>query len=86
MNPLPSDPSDRARDAILRYGRDLDVKLFEYHFEAGSRDRAIEELTGYQNDDGGFGHRIEPNFRYTGSLPVSTSVGLQYAVELRLAP
>src|SRR5690606_32729227 len=36
--------------------------LFEYAFGEGSRERVWEELERYQNEDGGFGRALEPDF------------------------
>ena len=54
--------------------------MFRYHFEGGSKDDVLVELTAYQNLDGGFGNGIEPDFRLKASSPMATSVGLQYYI------
>jgi hypothetical protein len=41
-----------------------------------------EALQSFQNEDGGFGHAIEPDFRYTGSSALATTVGLQHLSRL----
>lgn len=72
---------ERFEDAcefIKKNARPLDVSLFKYHFEDGTRDEVLQELAKFQNEDGGFGHGIEPDFRLKASSPMATSVGIQY--------
>ncbi|MFW9863282.1 MAG: hypothetical protein ACFFET_13415 [Candidatus Thorarchaeota archaeon] len=64
--------------------RPVDRALYEYHFENGPISTVLEELAKFQNDDGGFGNAIEPDFRLKASSPMATSVGLQYCTELGL--
>jgi len=44
----------RARDYLMRYGRDLEQHLFRYYFEHGSSGHVINALINYQGEDGGF--------------------------------
>ncbi|MDE6617882.1 MAG: hypothetical protein K2K13_02515 [Clostridiales bacterium] len=62
----------KARDFIYRNARPLDLALWRYHFDGGSRKEVIDVLSFYQNADGGFGHAIEPDFWNTNSTPIST--------------
>ncbi|WP_233711263.1 hypothetical protein [Lederbergia citrisecunda] len=45
---------------IKRNARPLEVARWEYIFKNGSRDNVVRYLAAYQNEDGGFGHGIEP--------------------------
>jgi hypothetical protein len=81
---LSCDGWESARSYIFTSGRPLEQKLFSYHFENGSREEAVEELTSFQNDDGGFGNSLEPDFRLEISSPMATTIGLQIAKELEL--
>ncbi|UXH45235.1 hypothetical protein N5C46_03995 [Rossellomorea vietnamensis] len=74
----------KAKDYVQQNARPLEQKLFNYHFEEGSKDEAIHELSCYQNEDGGFGRSIEPDFRLDSSSPLATTIGLQKAKELKL--
>lgn len=69
----------KAKSFIYAHARPVDIKLYEYYFEDGSANAVLEALATYQNEDGGFGHGIEPDFRLKASSPMATSVGLQYA-------
>jgi hypothetical protein len=71
---------DKAREYIMVHGRELDQKLFEYHFKNGSKEAVLEVLKKHQNPDGGFqntgkGPRDE-------SSPIGTSVAFQHLIEL----
>ena len=58
---------ERARDFILRNGRLIDRRRFEYAFDGGSADAVVSALAAYQNDDGGFGNALEPDIRASSS-------------------
>lgn len=75
---LSKDAFVRAREFIHKNARPLDSSLFNYIFEEGSRDAVAEELSKFQNSDGGYGNALEPDFRLQASSPMATSVGLQY--------
>lgn len=71
---------DQAAAFIQERARPIDQALFAYYFENGPAEDVLGALQHFQNDDGGFGHGIEPDFRCAGSSPMATSVALQYAV------
>ena len=73
---------EKAIAAIDEYARPIDRALFAYHFEDGRAEVVATELARFQNDDGGFGNALEPDFRLDASSPMATSVGLKYAVEV----
>jgi hypothetical protein len=72
----------RAREFIQKNARPLDRSLFDYLFEKGSRGAVVEELSKFQNSDGGFGNALEPDFRLKASSPMATSVGFQYCHDI----
>lgn len=57
--------------------RPLEKAIYEFEFENGSRERVLEELKVYQNEDGGFGNGLEPDFRCEASSALATTIGLQ---------
>ena len=63
---------NKARNFIYKNARPLDMALWRYHFENGSRSDVIDILSFYQNTDGGFGHAIEPDFWNPQSNPIAT--------------
>ena len=46
------------------------------YFDDGSPDAAVEALSAYQNADGGYGHRLEPDHTDDASTVLNTSVAL----------
>lgn len=83
---LTIDLFNKAQRAIKENGRKVDIAFFEYKFKNGSREAVINELKKYQNEDGGFGNGIEPDFRLRASSPMATTVGLQYCLKIDLPP
>ena len=67
----------RAIDFVKEQGRDLDRALLAYHFEDGSADDVLSALAAYQNDDGGFGHGLEPDLRTPASSVIATTIAFQ---------
>jgi hypothetical protein len=65
------------RDFILRQGRLVERRLFAACFEGAPAAGVIDALRGYRNDDGGFGHGLEPDKRCPASLPIDVEVALQ---------
>lgn len=63
---------ERARTFIYRSARPLDLARWQFHFEGGSREAVLTALAAYQNEDGGFGHAIEPDFWNPNSTPIGT--------------
>lgn len=61
---------DLSRKFIYRNARPLDLAIWRYHFEGGGKEQALEALGAYQNDDGGFGHGLEPDCADPHSSPI----------------
>lgn len=57
---------------IYRNARPLDLARWMYLFENGDRDSVLKILAAYQNEDGGFGHGLEPDCWTPDSSPVQT--------------
>ncbi len=83
MKKLAHSAFQRAKSFIMDQGRALDQKRFEFHFEDGSADAVLAALTPYQNDDGGFGHSLEPDLRTPFSSAIATTVGFQILREIQ---
>lgn len=60
------------RTWIYRNARHLEICLWNYYFENGSKDDVISALSYYQNEDGGFGNTLEPDNWNPGSTPYTT--------------
>jgi hypothetical protein len=58
---------------ILENARPLDLAVYKYFFENESNQAVIDELSKFQNADGGFGHGLEPDFFNPNSSPIATN-------------
>ena len=68
---------DEIRLWIHRNARQLDLAMWQYDFENGSKDIVLSALSHYQNADGGFGNALEPDCWNPNSTPYTTL----YAIE-----
>ena len=73
---------EKARAFIYRNARPLDLARWKYHFENGCREAVMEALICYQNEDGGFGHGIEPDFLNPNSTPIATWAAAEMITEI----
>ncbi len=55
-----------------RNARPVDLAVWQYHFENGSQEGVLAELSLYRNEDGGFGHALEPDSWNPNSSPYTT--------------
>jgi hypothetical protein len=62
---------------LLNHARLLERRLFAACFLGQPATHVIDALRGYQNDDGGFGHALEPDVRCPASLPIDIAVAFQ---------
>lgn len=62
----------KAKEFIYRNARPLDLARWQYHFENGSKEAVLNALSYYQNEDGGFGHALEPDAWNPNSSPIQT--------------
>lgn len=62
---------------LLSQARLLERHLFATCFLGQPAARVAEALRGYQNEDGGFGHALEPDKRCPASLPVDVETAFQ---------
>lgn len=58
---------------VLENARPLDLAVYNYFFENESNQAVIDELSKFQNADGGFGHTLEPDFFNPNSSPIATN-------------
>jgi hypothetical protein len=62
---------------LLNQARLLERRLFATRFLGQPAVRVADALRGYQNDDGGFGHALEPDTRCPASLPIYVEAAFQ---------
>ena len=75
---------EQARSFLYRNARPLDLARWKYLFEGGSREDVLTALAVYQNEDGGFGHGLEPDCWNPNSAPLQTWVATERIKEVRL--
>lgn len=62
------------RNWVYRNARPLDLSLWQYHFENGSKEAILSALSYYQNSDGGFGNTIDPDNWNPNSTPYNAQI------------
>jgi len=75
---------EKGANFIWKNARFLERVIFEYHFSSGSEKRILETLRAYQNEDGGFGHALEPDLRTPDSQPLFAEFGLRTLYDCKL--
>jgi hypothetical protein len=80
--PLPPAPSarspiSRAEHFVWLTARVLEQRRFAYHFLGGDADPVETALAAYRNEDGGYGHALEPDLRGPVSQPLHTAHALR---------
>jgi len=75
----------RAKSFLTASARPLERALFECAFEDGRVAAALDALDGFRNDDGGFGHGLEPDLWLPASSVLCTSEALQILHELEVS-
>ncbi|MBT5832326.1 MAG: hypothetical protein HOH77_19215 [Candidatus Latescibacteria bacterium] len=83
---LTSEAFDRAKTFIQTQARPLEQTLFAFHFENGSQDAVLTELSKFQHDNGGFGHALEPDCRMPDPSPLTTTVAFQIMRDINTPP
>lgn len=73
-----------ARNFVYRNARPLDFARWMFLFENGSKEAVLTALATYQNEDGGFGHALEPDCWNPNSSPVQTWVATRIIDEINL--
>jgi hypothetical protein len=62
---------------IAANARVLDRRRFQRLFQRGSAGPVRDAVAAYRNDDGGFGHGLEPDGRAPGSQPAAVEMALR---------
>jgi len=58
--------------------RPLEKALYNFYIKKDKPDEIAKALKKYQNEDGGFGHGLEPDFWTPDSSAMATTIGLKY--------
>ncbi len=75
---------EKARNYVYKNARPLDFARWKYLFENGSKEDVLSTLATYQNEDGGFGHALEPDCWNPNSSPIQTWVAARIIHEIDL--
>ncbi|MCG8926103.1 hypothetical protein [Lentzea sp. CC55] len=67
----------QARNFLWLNARTLEQRWFEHVFDGGSAEAVVRAVLAYRNDDGGFGHGLEPDHRGPTSQPLHALRALQ---------
>lgn len=57
---------------MYRNARQIELALWQYYFEKGSKEAVLNSLSFYQNEDGGFGYALEADSWNPNSSPYTT--------------
>lgn len=57
---------------VYKNARPIELSLWQYAFENGSKENVLSALAFYQNDDGGFGNALEADCWNPNSSPYTT--------------
>ncbi|MDN7240711.1 hypothetical protein QWY14_02870 [Planococcus sp. N028] len=82
MTKLSRKQYEQAKTFLKTKARKLERGLFEFEFENGDSQVVLNALKTYQNDDGGFGNGLEPDFRCRDSSALATSIALQLLIRI----
>src|SRR5215468_8488573 len=62
---------------IAANARVIDQRRFQRLFQDGPAAPVRDAVAAYRNEDGGFGHALEPDWRAPGSQPAATAMALR---------
>lgn len=82
---LRNDMLEDARRFIYYNARPIDLARWQYHFENVSKERVLEALSFYQNEDGGFGHALEADVWNPNSSPIQTWTATEILWEISIS-
>jgi hypothetical protein len=68
---------DAAATFLAASARILDRRVFERLFQGGPAAPVRDAIGAYRNDDGGFGHALEPDCRTAASQPAAVEMALR---------
>ncbi len=74
---MTSPDMDAARAFLVSNARVLDRRRYERLFEGGPAEPVRDAIAAYRNDDGGFGHALEPDGRTPASQPIAIELALR---------
>jgi len=82
MQMLSLNEIQKAKTYIFKNCREMEKARYNYLFDNSTKDGILFELLKYQNEDGGFGNGLEPDFLLPLSSPLATSIAFQVFEEI----
>ncbi|SFE93593.1 hypothetical protein SAMN05216251_106272 [Actinacidiphila alni] len=79
---MPATTLGRAEQFVWLTARVLEQRRFAFHFLDGGGDPVETALDAYRNDDGGYGHALEPDLRGPVSQPLHVAYALRVLDEI----
>ncbi len=76
MNKLSLKDYQEIKQWMHRNARQIELTIWQYYFENGSKEAVLSALSFYQNDDGGFGHALEADNWNPNSSPYTTTTAI----------
>lgn len=76
MKKVDSTTYEEIKTWIYRNARPLDLAVWQFYFEGGSKETVVKMLSFYQNQDGGFGNALEPDCWNAESSPYAVSIAI----------
>ncbi len=77
MNTNKTPDFDAAAEFMAARARVVDRRVFQRLFQGGSPGPVRDAVAAYRNDDGGFGHGLEPDVRTAASQPAAVEMALR---------
>jgi hypothetical protein len=77
MNTKKTPDFDAAAGFMAAHARVLDKRVFQRLFQGGAPGPVRDAVAAYRNDDGGFGHGLEPDCRTPASQPAAVEMALR---------
>lgn len=77
MNTRKTSDFEAAANFVMARARVLDRRVFQRLFQGGSPGPVRDAIAAYRNDDGGFGHALEPDLRTAASQPAAVEMALR---------
>ena len=85
MLKLSAEAFNEVRAWVYRNARQLELALWQYEFEGGSREAVLDAMAIYQNEDGGFGSAMEPDSWNPASTPYTTTFAMLFLKKIGFA-
>ncbi|ABX42575.1 hypothetical protein [Lachnoclostridium phytofermentans] len=82
MKKLSKQSFDEIRLWIYRNARPIELAIWQYEFENGSKEVVLSALSFYQNEDGGFGNALEADSWNPNSSPYTTLNAISKLIEI----